>query len=79
MVNPEEVIAIISKDTALRSRDTRRAIDDAIGSRRIRPVSDEPQKSYIILERQDALMVYSSPIAATTLLKRGEDAAQGLI
>jgi len=72
VVNPEEVIAIISKDTAMRSRDTRRAIDDAIGNRRIRSVSDEPQKSYIILEREGALTVYSSPIGADALRKRGE-------
>ena len=53
-----------------RVRDTRRAIDAAIGSGRIRSISDAPEKSYVLMERNGALTVWSSPIAAETLLKR---------
>lgn len=70
MVDIGEVIAIVSRDTAMRSRDTRRAIDAAIGSGRIRSISDAPEKSYVLMERNGALTVWSSPIAAETLLKR---------
>lgn len=70
MVDIGEVIAIVSRDTAMRSRDTRRAIDAAIGSGRIRSISDAPEKSYVLMERNGALTVWSSPIAEETLLKR---------
>ncbi|MDD5918523.1 MAG: DUF370 domain-containing protein [bacterium] len=70
MVDTGEVIAIVSRETAMRSRDTRRAIDAAIGSGRIRSVSDAPEKSYVLLERDGAFSVWPSPIAAETLLKR---------
>ena len=70
MVDIGELIAIVSRDTAMRSRDTRRAIDAAIGSGRIRSISDAPEKSYVLMERNGALTVWSSPIAAETLLKR---------
>lgn len=70
-IDGDEVIVIIARETALTSRDTRRAIDDAIGVRRIRTVSDEAQKSYIIMQHEGELMVYSSPLAAVTLLQRG--------
>ena len=70
MVDTGEVIAIVSRETAMRSRDTRRAIDAAIGSGRIRSASDAPEKSYVLLERDGAVSVWSSPIAAETLLKR---------
>ena len=62
MVDIGEVIAIVSRDTAMRSRDTR--------SGRIRSISDAPEKSYVLMERNGALTVWSSPIAAETLLKR---------
>ena len=61
MVDIGEVIAIVSRDTAMRSRDTRRAIDAAIGSGRIRSISDAPEKSYVLMERNGALTVWSSP------------------
>lgn len=70
MVDIGEVIAIVSRDTAMRSRDMRRAIDAAIGSGRIRSISDAPEKSYVLMERNGALTVWSSPIAVETLLKR---------
>ena len=59
MVDIGEVIAIV-----------RRAIDAAIGSGRIRSISNAPEKSYVLMERNGALTVWSSPIAAETLLKR---------
>ena len=71
MVDLSDVIAIVSRETALRSRDMRRAIDAAIGKERIRTVSDAPQKSYLLLAREDGgLSVWSSPIATATLCKR---------
>ena len=77
MVDLCEVIAIVSRETAMRSRETRRAIDAAIGRERIRTVSDAAQKSYTLLEREGALSVWSSPIAAETLLKRASRGVAG--
>ena len=35
VLNTDDIIAIIPRDTALASRDTRRALDDAIGGARV--------------------------------------------
>ena len=70
MVDMDDVIVIISRETALRSRDTRRAIDAAIGRDRIRSVSDAPQKSYVLMGQEGNTAVWSSPLAPATLLKR---------
>ncbi|MCE5235668.1 MAG: hypothetical protein ABFC62_05015 [Clostridiaceae bacterium] len=68
-----DIIAVIPRETALASRDTRRALDDAIGGTRVVSVSDEPQKSYLICLKNERLCVYSSPIASTTLQKRAAE------
>ena len=73
VLNIEDIIAIIPRETALASRDTRRALDDAIGSSRVVSASDEPQKSYLICLKNERLCVYSSPIASTTLQKRSAE------
>ena len=78
VLNVEDVIAIIPRETALASRDTRRALDDAIGGSRVVSASDEPQKSYLICLKNERLCVYSSPIASTTLQRRSEEEPIGL-
>lgn len=69
----DDIIAVIPRETALASRDTRRALDDAIGGTRVVSVSDEPQKSYLICLKNERLCVYASPIASTTLQKRAAE------
>lgn len=78
VLNTDDIIAIIPRDTALASRDTRRALDDAIGGARVMSASDEPQKSYLICLKNERLCVYSSPIASTTLQKRAKTEPLGL-
>ncbi len=77
MVDVDDVIAVVSRETAMRSRDTRRAIDAAIGRERIRTVSDAPEKAYILAGQEGAFAVWSSPIAPETLLKRAAGGTAG--
>ncbi|MBE5785131.1 MAG: DUF370 domain-containing protein [Clostridiales bacterium] len=72
LADAEEIIAILSRETVLRSRDTRRAMDALIGKDRIRTVSDAPEKSYVITLQDERSRVYASPISAETLGKRAE-------
>ena len=72
VLNIDDIIAIVPRETALASRDTRRALDDAIGGARVVSASDEPQKSYLICEKNERLCVYSSPIASVTLQRRAQ-------
>ena len=71
-VREESLIAIIPRETAMASRDTRRAIDNALGRSRMDQSAGEAHKSYLIAEREGRTQVYASPIASTTLQKRAE-------
>ena len=72
LADAEEILAILSRETVIRSRDTRRAVDALIGKERIRTVSEAPEKSYVITLCDEKSRVYASPIAAETLGKRAE-------
>ena len=68
VIADEEVLFIIPRECALLSRDTRRALDSAIGPARLRTQGE--QRSYVIAGDENRLRVLSSPISAQGLSKR---------
>lgn len=66
----DKIIAVIPRTKAVMHKDTRRAINDALGAGVVRTVSEEPFKCYVITETDGRLEVYGSPVSSATLLKR---------
>ncbi len=70
VIPDENIICIIDKETTLFSRDTRRAIDAAIGTGRLDTRAGDAQRSYIIVEREGRYNVCASPIGSERLYSR---------
>ncbi len=70
IIPDENIVCVINKETTLLSRDTRRAIDEAIGVGRIDMRAGEAQRCYIITEKEGRFSVFASPVGSEKLIER---------
>ncbi len=71
MVLDEDIIMVLPKATAAQSKDTRRAISQAIGNGRIQAAAGV-EKTLVLCEKNGRYQVYASPISPVRLCLRNE-------
>jgi len=74
VIVPEaDVIGIFDLDNTTGSHITRRFLNDAEKSGRVKTVSEDLPKSFIICAKNREFVVYLSQLSSQTLLKRSEN------
>ena len=77
VVRTEDIVGVFDMDNSTVSRHTRLFLSKAQKENRVRNVSMELPKSFIVCERDGRQTVYISQIAPSTLLRRATLARQG--
>ena len=67
VVDDEEILLILPRETVMHSYDNRRFMETAIGSGR---VDDGERDTYIITAVPEGIRVYASAVGAATIAKR---------
>ena len=77
VVRTEDIVGVFDMDNSTVSRHTRLFLSKAQKENRVRNVSMELPKSFIVCERDGRQTVYISQIAPSTLLRRAALSKQG--
>lgn len=72
LVRVADVVAILDREKALASPESREFLKTARDEGFIVCVSPDPVKSYVIAEEGRQCRIYASPITSTTLLRRSQ-------
>ena len=70
VVMDEDIVCILGRDTVRESRDTRRALDTAIGAARLDTRAGGKERSYVLCENKGETRVYASSVGAVQLVRR---------
>lgn len=70
VVDDEEILLILPRETVINSYDNRRFMETAIGSGRVDDVSGGERDTYIITAVTEGIRVYASAVGAATIAKR---------
>lgn len=71
VVDDEEILLILPRETVMHSYDNRRFMETAIGSGRVDDVSGGERDTYIIITAvSEGIRVYASAVGAATIAKR---------
>ena len=73
VINDREIIGIFDMDKTTISKATRKFLSEAQKSGKIKEVSYEIPKTFILSATKESETVYLSQISAATLCKRAED------
>lgn len=72
-VRVESIVGIFDMDTSTVSKRTRELLNKAEKEKRVRTVSYELPKSFIICRENGRDIIYISPISSQTLIKRNSE------
>lgn len=70
VVDDEEILLILPRETVMHSYENRRFMETAIGSGRVDDVSGGERDTYIITAVPEGIRVYASAVGAATIAKR---------